>query len=121
MTDINRLLKEADPLQHDDGLTSADAQSIRREMLGAIDDPVVTVPAWRRPMTIAAAAAVILGVSGIVGHRNSSIGIDSRESTSALVDAGSSDTPRQLQFATPGGTRIIWIFDQNVRLQESMP
>ncbi len=28
---------------------------------------------------------------------------------------------RQLQFSTPGGTRIIWIFDQNLRLQESMP
>jgi hypothetical protein len=28
---------------------------------------------------------------------------------------------RQLQFSTPGGTRIIWIFDQNFRLQESMP
>ena len=38
------------------------------------------------------------------------------------IDAGGGDGDRrQLQFATPGGTRIIWIFDQNLRLQESMP
>ena len=40
----------------------------------------------------------------------------------AAVGGSSADGERrQLQFSTPGGTRIIWIFDQNLRLQESMP
>ena len=28
---------------------------------------------------------------------------------------------RQLQFSTPGGTRIIWIFDDSLRFQEPLP
>ncbi|HEY7501506.1 MAG TPA: hypothetical protein VH740_23490 [Vicinamibacterales bacterium] len=120
MTDINKLLKDADPLRDDDGLSCDEAQAIRREMMGAIPDPLVTVPAWRRPLTIAAAAALILGVSGAVGHRTSSTVSESSAPDTPTTALGSSGT-RQLRFATPGGTRIIWIFDPNLRLQESMP
>ena len=28
---------------------------------------------------------------------------------------------RQLQFATPGGTRIIWVFNSEFDLKESIP
>ena len=123
MTDISKLLRDADPVHHEDGLSSDDAQSIRRAMLEAICDPPEAAPAWRRPVMIAAAAALVLGVSGLVGHRNSST-VSDRAEPRALADNGGSSGDidrRQLQFATPGGTRIIWIFDQNLRLQESMP
>jgi hypothetical protein len=123
MTDIKSLLRDADPVRHEDGLSSDDAQSIRREMLAALADAPVAVPAWRRPLTLAAAAALIFGVSGVMGHRSSWNVESSREPVFAGADddASGSVDRRQLQFATPGGTRIIWIFDQNLRLQESMP
>jgi len=28
---------------------------------------------------------------------------------------------RQLQFSTPGGTRIIWVFDSEFQLKETLP
>jgi hypothetical protein len=82
------------------------------------------VPAWRRPLTLAAAAALIFGVSGVMGHRSYWNVVDSPREPAfagAADDESGSVDRRQLQFATPGGTRIIWIFDQNLRLQESMP
>ncbi len=121
MTDITTLLKDADPVRHEEGLSFDDAQAMRREMLGAIADSVMTVPLWRRPLTFAAAAALMFGVSGVMGHRQSSSIADSSGRLVGPIDAGSSADQRQLQFATPGGTRIIWIFDRNLRLQESMP
>jgi hypothetical protein len=122
MTDIKRLLTDADPVQHDDGLSFDDAQAIRREMLGAIADPQVAASAWHRPLALAAAAALILGISGVAGHRSSSTTSRSVVPVDPAMPSGSSgENTRQLRFATPGGTRIIWIFDQNLRLQESMP
>jgi hypothetical protein len=123
MTDITRLLRDADPVREEDGLSSDDAQSIRRDMLGAIVDPPLAAPRemWRRPVTIAAALALVFGVGSYLDRHERRV-VDSTDPVVPATGAGSSDdTRRQLQFATPGGTRIIWTFDQNLRLQESLP
>ena len=124
MKDPSSLLRAADPLRNEaeqQELAAADAQAIRRAMLAAI--PAATArPVWRRPVPLAAAAALIAGVSGIVGDR-----LLTRPAVEPL--AGSLEAPlaegdaerRQLQFATPGGTRIIWVFDDNLRLKEPIP
>ena len=39
----------------------------------------------------------------------------------ARVASASPAMVRQLQFATPGGTRIIWQFDPNFSLRETLP
>jgi hypothetical protein len=126
MTDIGRLLREADPLSVDppgeDGLSSVEAQVMRREMLDALAHPVTFVPLWQRPIAVGALAMLMIAVSGLAGHRWSP-GAPKSAPDSAWRDGGSSGDVdcRQLQFLTPGGTRIIWIFDEKLRLQESMP
>jgi hypothetical protein len=124
MSDISKLLRDADPVQHEAGLSSDEAQSIRREMLGAIVDAPMPSRAemWRGPLTIGAALALVFGVGSYLDRHESHRVIESTDPFTPAMDAGSSgETRRQLQFATPGGTRIIWTFDQNLRLQEFLP
>ncbi len=128
MRDPSSLLRAADPLLDEsgrEGLSADDAQSIRQAMLGtyaAVPDAVEARPLWRRPLPLAAAAALLASVSGVVAHRFLTP-LDVREpaSTSAAPIAAGDAERRQLQFATPGGTRIIWVFDDNIRLQEPIP
>ena len=123
MTDIRTLLQEADPLgeplaQHE-ALTPDDAQAIRQTVLVAAREAAPAVPLWRRPLALAAVATALTVVSGIVGHRS---GQTTDDTPTVVADGAAGEVDcRQLQFATPGGTRIIWIFDNNVRFQESMP
>jgi hypothetical protein len=123
MTDIRTLLQEADPLGEPlaptEALTPNAAQAIRHAVLVAARDAAPAVPLWRRPLAFAAVAAALTVITGIVGHRSGASTVDSPP---AVADGAAGEVDcRQLQFATPGGTRIIWIFDDNVRFQESMP
>jgi hypothetical protein len=128
MTDLTKLLRDADPLKHErenSELSPVDAQVIRRAMLEAANARPSTGSAWQRPLAWAAVAIVLISVGGIAGHR-----INERASTEPRpVDTGwlaersgsSGDmSPRQVQFSTPGGTRIIWILDPSPSVQESM-
>lgn len=125
MIDLSTLLKEADPLAREDALSPQDVQRMRREMLAAPPVREALLPLWRRPLAFAAAAAIVITAITVVGHRSRSTQSfdDPSAAPAAAADGGSSGamTTRQLQFATPGGTRIIWIFDENLRLQESLP
>jgi hypothetical protein len=123
MTDLTKLLQEADPVRSDGELSPAEAQSIRRAMLAAAREPSGSFSVWRRPLAVAALVALLIGIGGVPGHRTSEPEADPARMASHQPDGGSSvgNDRRQLQFATPGGTRIIWIFDDNLRLQESMP
>jgi hypothetical protein len=123
MTDLSTLLKAADPVARDEALSRDDAQRMRREALAALPERVAHVPLWNRPFGLAVAAALIAAVSGVAGHRSRAVVADDPATAVALPDGGSSgvNDKRQLQFATPGGTRIIWIFDESLRFQESLP
>ena len=128
MTDLTKLLRDGDPLKDEreqKDLSPADAQVIRRAMLEAANARPATGSAWQRPLAWAAVAIVLIGVGGVAGHRiNERASIAPRPvDTGWLAErSGSSGdiTPRQVQFATPGGTRIIWILDPNPSVQESM-
>lgn len=128
MTDPSTLLKAADPLREDSaevGLTSDEAQAIRYAMIAAIPTTVEAQPIWRRPLALAVAAALVASATGIVGHRfGSSSAVAPQVPSQVQAQAqqsGAGSERRQLQFSTPGGTRIIWIFDDSLRLQEPMP
>jgi hypothetical protein len=126
MKDPSSLLRSADPLRDtspDEALPHEEAQAIRRAMIAAIPDVVETRSIWRRPLAVAAVAALAITISGIVGHRLTSGPVASPQAPSQGQPAsgGGGGERRQLQFSTPGGTRIIWIFDDSLRLQEPMP
>jgi hypothetical protein len=124
MRDLTRLLRDADPVREEEGLAPADLQTMRRVVLAAVVEPAPPVLFWHQPLKVAFALVLTI-VVGIVGGR---LMVDREAGSSGTVsaaNAGSSGSiggdRLQLQFSTPGGTRIIWIFDQNLRLQESMP
>ena len=126
MTDLTKLLRDADPLREDEGLSPADAQAIRRRMFASVQPKFFAIPAWQRPFAVTAVVALMVAVGVVTGRRmtNDEAIPPTVPRTASTVPAGGSSAGsemRQLQFASPGGTRIIWIFDQNVRLQESMP
>lgn len=125
MIDLSTLLKDADPVAREGPLSPDDAQRMRRDTLAALPDAARARPFWRRPLTFAAAAAMLMTVITVAGHRGKSAPTvdDPSMPPARVADAGASGSTstRQLQFATPGGTRIIWIFDENLRLQEALP
>ena len=124
MTDLKTLLTAGDPVRKEGELSPADATRMRRLIVAAAPEPSVVRTPWQRPFAIAALGALVAVVGAIAGHRRVVDSVPATQATEAVAAIGGSsiaDERRQLQFATPGGTRIIWIFDQNLRLQESMP
>ncbi len=119
MTDINRLLRDADPLRSEDSLSSGEAHLLRTAMLEAASAAPATVgSAWYRPLTLAAIVVVLIGLSGIMSDRSLKPGSEPRPSDPAqIID---STERRQIQFATPGGTRIIWTLEPQLSLQDSL-
>jgi len=104
MNDLLPLLREGDPLQHDPRMTPVDAARVREAMRAV-------APGGRFPVAVARFA--------VAGVTVASIGLavlcfrfahDAPPSGKA-VHGDASLERRQLQFVTPGGTRIIWTFD----------
>ena len=97
---------------------------MRRVIVSAALESVPARTPWLRPFAIAAVGALLVVVGTMTGDR---VIVDrapapaTTDPLAAIGASGGGEERRQLQFATPGGTRIIWIFDQNLRLQESMP
>jgi hypothetical protein len=111
---LNAALVGGDPVAREAGLSAAEVDAIRRAVVAAAERQA-PVPLWPRPLFLMAtlAATIVLGI--VLGS-----GLPQREQRSpaarlALSEPAASTTRaterRQLQFATPGGTRIIWVFD----------
>ena len=122
MTDLTRLLQDADPVREDGQLGSDAAQRIRRTVLAALPEQSPMRTPWHRPLALAAVALLFLALGTMAGHRALTRRVLSAPAADlAAVDGQGGGERRQLQFSTPGGTRVIWIFDDNLRLHESMP
>jgi hypothetical protein len=79
---------------------------------------------WKRPVAIAAMGVLLIAV-GMTSGRRLDLAVNA---PSPLIDRSSrvpSDhsvpSRRQLQFATPGGTRVIWVFDPDLHLKGTTP
>lgn len=128
MTDVRKLLNDGDPLRLDGGsaagLSTVDAERMRRVVVAAALESRPSRAPWQRPFVMAAVAALLVAVGTMTGHQvivEPAPAAGTPEPLAVTGGSGGDGDRRQLQFATPGGTRIIWIFDQNLRLQESMP
>jgi hypothetical protein len=113
MNDVGKWLRDADPLAPgslDVGFTPADAQTVRRAMLAALGERRADAWLWPRPLAIAATVALTLASGVVLGRHLPSL----RDAAGQLpTHAGGVPVAevRQLQFATPGGTRVIWVFN----------
>ncbi len=112
---LKAALEAGDPIAREGSLSSAEADRMRRGVVAAAAGAERKTAFWPQPMFVAATLAVTLLV-GIVGGSRLPRGETARHAvtTANRTDAGSTlqvAERRQLQFATPGGTRIIWVFD----------
>lgn len=118
MKNLTSLLEAADPLRDEPTLAANDARVMRNRMLAAIDStPARFFPA---ALQVAAVVVVMLAVGAVAGQR---LAVREPQSHQASGAAGQplGTERRQVQFATPGGTRIIWTIDPNFQLKEVMP
>jgi hypothetical protein len=126
MKNLRSVLQEADPLAREPGLSSGDAERMRHAIVNASRDQVSVHVSWLRALA-AVAVLVLMVVAGTRGVRDfSSRASESRAGraqTNAASAAGAADTSerRQVQFSTPGGTRIIWTLDPQFKLEGVVP
>jgi hypothetical protein len=114
---IRQQLIDGDPVARAPELDVSDAQAIRQRVIAEARVDRAAAPAqlwWLSPIAVGAALAVCLLVAIGLGLRISN-------EPSAYVERpvqgrGLSVPPRQMQFASPGGTRIIWTFHQEFDL-----
>ena len=114
MTDLRAQLRDADPLRTDGGMPLDDVDVMRRRVVDEVQRHAVDSMFWPRPMLLAATIALTLAAGVVVGRRLPPPDATTRNSTggpASTVASASSVDRRQLQFSTPGGTRIIWVFD----------
>jgi hypothetical protein len=117
MKDLKTVLREGDPAATDEGLSPEQVQALRRGMLNAARQPDVVRTPWQRPLAVAAMVALTVGAGVFAGQRLAHITRDSLDAPAGVPVEGR----RQLQFSTPGGTRIIWVFDPDFSVKETVP
>jgi hypothetical protein len=99
-------------------LAPEDVLAMRRAVVAAARD---ATPGRRRRRSLAIAATVVLTIAAgvAVGRR-----FETREPAAARrAEPGrpAGGEQLQLQFATPGGTRIIWVFNSDLDLKARTP
>ena len=109
-------------------LSREDAQRLRKTVLAAMAAP--TARRWPLSFTVIAgsltAASAALVLSTAMGSSVPAPAGGSAPATAAAGNASSAQPAedgerRQLQFATPGGTRIIWVFDTDFEVKGTLP
>ena len=110
MTDLKRLLADSDPIGAEPALHQADVEAMRRRVLSTRTPQLAH--GWTWTLTLATALTVLV-IAGVGLTRRGAV-IPGKASTPSAVVAqqrDETDGRRQLQFATPGGTRVIWVFN----------
>ena len=109
--DIRYQLREADPLTREPALSTDDVHAMRRRVVsaarGARDRRVR--PGLQAAGAIALACTVVMILMVATWRR-----VD--RGAAGPATAPIHDEPRQLQFETPGGTRIIWVLNPALEL-----
>jgi len=108
--DIGARLRDADPLRHDPAMTPAEIDAMRLAVVAAADRREEPLP-WFPPLLalVATAAALVIAVVG--ARMRETPGAPSGAASAESAASSPAGGRRQLQFATPGGTRVIWVFD----------
>ena len=127
MTDWRTRLRDADRALERDVEPDV-SQRIRRTVLAAVPARPAAVQAWSR--TFAATAAVLTLVcvallTTLQGGRladETAARVESADPTLAsTTDEAPATERQQLHFSTPGGTRIIWVFDPGFEVKGTLP
>lgn len=115
MTNLGMHLRHGDPLADDPALPPDEAQRVRRAIVAAASR---RAPTWRPPPVLVAATVAATLVGGVVIGRRVPHGeaVFSRPASGGDPQRVVEPPRRQVQFDTPGGTRIIWVIDPDFEL-----
>jgi len=122
----DRLLEADGALTSD--LSPEETQRLRRTVVAEAASAARARRRWSLPfvltagsLTAASAALVLSAVTALPGATAPPAGdlAVAGEIAPSAPDAGGSR--QQLQFATPGGTRIIWVFDAEFEVKGTLP
>jgi hypothetical protein len=102
----------------DETLSDDAALAMRRVVVAAVSADAEAPYSWRNPLAVGAALALTVASGLVAGLRIPVPVVDPGVMMPREPDAGER---RQVQFATPGGTRIIWTIDPEFRLSEVIP
>ena len=99
---------------HTDPLPADQAAAIRRMAIALAAEGASRPVERLAPMMVIGSVLVSAVTAGVLVARSQPV-------PSQPSPAVGSPGIRQLQFATPGGTRIIWQFDPEFSLRETLP
>ena len=110
----NTTVEDAD----DDKLSRDAALAMRRVVVAAVTADGEAPFSWRNPLAVGGVLALMVA-SGVVAGVRMRVPVD--EPGVPMTRAPDAGERRQVQFSTPGGTRIIWTIDPEFRLNEVNP
>lgn len=119
MTTWQTLLRDNDPAAaHGARLEPHEVDALRRAAVDAARAPRPAPLRWQQPLAMAAVIVLMIGTGVLAGRRAAE-----RDIVAPPVAASPAQAPgeQQLQFSTPGGTRIIWVFNPEFELKETIP
>lgn len=116
MTPLRDLLRDGDPVVGDAGLSEDEGLAMRRRVMAEVAPARTGRPVWQEALALGVVIVLMVAIGVTTGQRMSP-----PADSPPLNAVRQQEQPRQLQFATPGGTRIIWTFDPEFSLKESMP
>ena len=108
---IRELLQRGDPAGDDPGLDLEQVARMRRRVLLAAPSPRVR---GLRPIPALALSALVVMLVAVGWNLTRPALPPAAADAQAVADrpgSSSEKRSRQVQFATPGGTRVIWILD----------
>ena len=113
MTDINRRLRDADPVRLEPGLPPESIARMRRAVLAAAQAAPRHSILGSRQLALAACLGLAVVTGIIAAHRVPPAAVE------VAAPSPASDQRTQVQFSTPGGTRIVWTLDPGFQLGET--
>ena len=129
MNDWKSTLRDAGAAR-DAEAAAEEVQRIRSTViLAARENERPRVFAWSRPFVLTGAALSVTCAVTLVALRQSTAELRHAPPPVIVSDAGPQPNGepgpvaqrQQLQFATPGGTRIIWVFDADFDVKGTLP
>src|ERR671924_118051 len=122
MKDIRSLLTEADPLRREPGLSEGEASRMRSVVVDSAKSAAAAPILWSQAFAVAAVVVLMVIAGFVVGRRLPGVEqVPNSQLSDHVPVSGDGGERRQLQFATPGGTRIIWTLDPDFQLKGVVP
>jgi hypothetical protein len=130
MTDWRTRLRDADRALESPGtdVQHETAQRMRRAVLAAVPDDRRAARTWSRAFATTAAALTLVCVGLLTSLQGGRLADDTAAEVEpadpallGATDESPATARQQLHFSTPGGTRIIWVFDPGFEVKGTLP